>query len=209
MVDSAAATTTYNSVTLASIASGWFVSQRVQQIGVFFDNNVQTTCEPDGFGHLPGPNPGAGLLVFSGYFASGHTKDVKVEVRTWNQIQKKAFTVTATATKSKNAVTRNATIPYGQAQVYSYTLPNLTRQAALAKAQAILADISKHEMRLEGNLPADNLLSTRMLVTVQGTGTPFDQVYYPDSVIRSMSRTEGYSMRLAAKNHSPESTVTL
>lgn len=137
------------------------------------------------------------------------TKDVKVVIRTWNQIQKQAFTVTATASKNKSSVTRNQTIPYGQAQLYSYTIPNLTRQAALEKAQALLANISKHEMRMDADLPGDNLLTTRVLVSVQGTGTPFDQVYYPDSVIRSMSRQDGYRMKLAAKNHSPQSTVAL
>lgn len=136
------------------------------------------------------------------------TKDVKVQVRSWNAKQKKGFTVTATATKTKNAVLRNTTIPYGQPQVYSYSIPGLTRQEALVRAQALLAAISKHEMRLEASLPADNILTAQTLVTVRGTGTPFDQAYYPDNVIRSMSG-EGYRMHLTAKNHSPESTVTL
>jgi hypothetical protein len=99
-------------------------------------------------------------------------------------------------------------LPFGQPQVYSYTIPGLTKQEALVKAQALLSEISKHEMRLEAHLPADNILTAQTLVTVQGTGTPFDQVYFPDSVIRSMD-DGGYRMQLAAKNHSPETTVTL
>ncbi len=137
------------------------------------------------------------------------TKDVKVILTSWNAKQKGSFTVTAHATKNKNAVTRNTALPFGQPQVYSYTIPGLTKQEALIKAQALLSEISKHEMRLDANLPADDILTTQALVTVQGTGTPFDQVYFPDSVTRSMSIAEGYQMRLAAKNHSPETTVTI
>lgn len=137
------------------------------------------------------------------------TKDVKVILQSWDRANKVNYKKVATATHTKNAVTRNTTLPYGQPQVYSYRIDGLTAQQTLIKAQSLLAEISKHELRLEASLPGDNILTAHTLVTVQGTGTPFDQVYYPDSVIRSMSMDEGYRMKLAAKNHSPESTVTL
>lgn len=137
------------------------------------------------------------------------TKDVKVILTSWDRANGTVVKVTAQASHTKNAVTRNTSLPYGQPQVYSYRIPGLTKQQALVKAQALLAEISKHEMRLTARLPADNILTAQTLITVQGTGTPFDQVYFPDSVIRSMSMDEGYSMRVAAKNHSPETTVTL
>jgi phage protein D len=137
------------------------------------------------------------------------TKDVTVILTSWDRANATPFKVTAKAAHTKNAVTRNTSLPYGQPQIYSYRIPGLTKQQATLKAQALLAEISKHEMRLEASLPGDNILTAQTLVTVQGTGTPFDQVYFPDSVIRSMSMDEGYRMRLAAKNHSPETTVTL
>jgi len=137
------------------------------------------------------------------------SKDVKVIVKSWNAKQKKAFSVEVKATHSKNKVTRNAKVKYGEAQTYAYTIPGLTQQQALVKAQTLLADISKHEMRMEATLPGDDILSTRTLVEMIGTGTAFDQVYYPDSVIRSMSLHDGYKMELRAKNHSPESTVSI
>ena len=136
-------------------------------------------------------------------------KDVTVIVHTWNSKQKKGFSVTAKASHTKSKVLRNTTIAYGQPQVYTYTIPGLTTEQAQVRANSLLAAISQHEVRLDANLPGDNLLTTRNLVTVQGTGTAFDQVYYPDSVIRSMSQSAGYRMELAAKNHSPESTVNL
>ncbi len=137
------------------------------------------------------------------------SKDVKVIVRTWNSKQKKGFSVTAEASHVKSKVLRNATLPYGEPQIYTYSIPGLQQDQAQARANAILASISQHEVRLEASLPGDNLLSTRMLVTVRGTDTAFDQVYYPESVIRSMSISDGYRMQLSAKNHSPESTVDL
>jgi phage protein D len=136
-------------------------------------------------------------------------KDVKVILTSWDRANAQEYHVTATASHAKNAVTRNSSLPYNQPQIYSYRIPGLTRQQAVAKAQALLSEISKHEMRLLASMPGDNALTAQTLVTVQGTGTAFDQVYYPDSVIRAMSVSEGYVMRLAAKNHSPETTVTL
>lgn len=136
-------------------------------------------------------------------------KDVTVIITSWNKKQKNRFKVTAKASHTKSKVLRNTTIPYGQPQVFTQTIPLLTLEQAQKKANSLLASISAHEVRLEASLPADNILSTHMLVTVQGTGTAFDQVYYPDSVVRSMSVTAGYRMELNAKNHSPESQVAL
>jgi phage protein D len=132
-------------------------------------------------------------------------KDIIVYVRSMNAKQKKGFTVKAQAQHNKNKVIRNAQLPYGQAQVYSFSIPGLSQAEAQARANAFLQDLSKHEMRLHANLPGDGILSPRTLVTVTGTETVFDQVYYPESVIRTMSIREGYCMSLAAKNHSVES----
>lgn len=137
------------------------------------------------------------------------TKDIKVILTSWDRANGTHYTVIASATHTKNAVTRNTSLPYGQPQIYSQTIPGLTKQQATVKAQALLSELSKHEMRFDASMPADDILTAHTLITMQGTGTPFDQVYFPDSVIRSMSMDEGYSMRIAAKNHSPETTVTL
>lgn len=39
--------------------------------------------------------------------------------------------------------------------------------------------------------------------------TPFDQTYYPDTIVRTMSMEEGYYWRVEAKNHSPDSEPDL
>lgn len=135
-------------------------------------------------------------------------KDVIVHVRSWNAKNKKGFTKTAQATHNKNTVLAGAAQPVGEAQTYSYTIPGLTPEQALQKAQALLKDITAHEIRLNATLPADNILSGTALVQVIGTDTAFDQTYWPESITRRMSLDEGYEMTLSAKNHSPESTVT-
>lgn len=132
-------------------------------------------------------------------------KDIIVYVRSMNAKQKKGFTVKAQGQHNKNKVIRNAQLPYGQAQVYSYSIPGLTQAEAQSRANAYLQDLSKHEMKLQATLPGDDVLSPSTLISVTGTGTVFDQIYYPDSVIRSMSIRDGYRMTVSAKNHSVES----
>ena len=62
---------------------------------------------------------------------------------------------------------------------------------------------------LLARLPGDNLLTTRAQVQLIGTGTAWDQNYFPDTVTRHISFEEGYTMELRAKNHSTQSTVVL
>lgn len=134
-------------------------------------------------------------------------KDIVVYVRSWNTKQKKGFTVKAQASHTKKAIGKGAEQASGAAQIYSFVKPGLTREQAQAMANAKLKELSAHEMKISASLPGDNLLSLTTLVNLSGTGTAFDQTYYPDSIVRKISFTDGYHMRLSAKNHSPESTV--
>lgn len=106
-----------------------------------------------------------------------------------------------------------ATIKPGQsapvAQVHTYRFAHMLYEAALQKAQQLHKDISQHEVKLSASLPADNILTTANLVQVVGTNTSFDQSYYPESITRSMSMSEGYMMQISAKNSSPQSVVPL
>lgn len=126
-------------------------------------------------------------------------RDVVVKVRTWNQIQQKAFTVTCKVSTGSNRKT----------QTYSFIVPNLTRDEARKLAQAKAEEISRHERVLHAHLPGDNLLTTRAMVRLIGTNTAWDQDYYPDAVTRRLSVEEGYRMELRAKNHSTQSTAIL
>ena len=44
-------------------------------------------------------------------------------------------------------------------------------------------------------------------IRVSGTGTEYDQEYYPDSIVRCWSWDQGYVMRVRAKNHLPVDEV--
>jgi phage protein D len=137
-------------------------------------------------------------------------KDIKVLVHSWNSKEKKGFTVPAQASHARNAVSRRSPIPVsGDAQTYSYTFKNLTREQAQAKANQLLKEITAHEMRLEVEGPADNRLSRTDVIQVQGTGTAADQTYYPDSITRTFNVEDGYAWRIEAKNHSPQTQITL
>lgn len=127
--------------------------------------------------------------------------DVAVQVRSWNQKTGKAYTKTATS-KHINLQKAQAT---GKVQNYVYTFPNLTPEQATQKAQQLLKDISKHEMKLRAVMPADNTLDKSQIIRLTGTGTAWDQIYFPDSIVREFSFHSGYSMTIEAKNHSPNS----
>ena len=131
-------------------------------------------------------------------------KDVEVTVRSWNQSQEQAFSVTYRSEKQGRS--EPLTTP---SQAYSYAVPNLTREQALKYAQTMAAKVTKHERLISAELPGDSILDCRSLVRLSGTGTDFDQLYYPESVTRRLAFEEGYSMSLRAKNHSPRDVTLL
>ncbi|MCE9565853.1 MAG: hypothetical protein K8U57_27830 [Planctomycetes bacterium] len=131
-------------------------------------------------------------------------RDVIVRVQSWHQKQQRSFTVTYKVTQAFKSQRTG-----GKAQVYSYVVPNLSRDEALKWAKARAEEITRNERVLTASLPGDNLLSTRSMVQLTGTGTAWDQNYYPDSVTRRISLVDGYRMELRAKNHSTQSTVVL
>lgn len=127
-------------------------------------------------------------------------KDVKVIVTSTSLWQAKPLRKTATARKSKSKG--------GTPQTYSFNIPNLTADQAQKRANELALQISRHELRFDARLPADALLNTRTPLELRGTNSAFDQRYYPDQIIRQFD-ANGYVMDVHAKNHSPESTVTV
>jgi hypothetical protein len=99
--------------------------------------------------------------------------------------------------------------PGSNAQQFTYRFANLSPEKALQKAQALYHEIIRHEVNLAASMPADNILTTRNILKVAGTGTAYDQIYYPATVRRSMSVDEGYRMEVSAKNQSPQTQVSL
>lgn len=134
-------------------------------------------------------------------------KDITIKIKTWNQEQEDGVIVTIRAQNAKK--TQHAG---GIGQVYSYTFPNLTRDQALKKGQAILRELTLHEKVIDAKLTAQptSLVNMRSVFRLSGTGSDFDQVYFPDAVTRVMTggdRAASYRMSVRMKNHSPQSTV--
>jgi len=139
------------------------------------------------------PTKDHGFPIFNGKsIAFSHSltlsKGVAVTVRSWNQKQKKGFTVYYPHK------------PKDSDQAYSFTVPNKTHEEALQIAQTKHKEITKHEIKVMVELPGDNDLTISSVLKVEGTLTDFDQIYYVDSVTRQMSFNEGYTMAVNGKN---------
>lgn len=137
-------------------------------------------------------------LSFHRTLTVGNT--ITVTVRSWNAKQRKGFNATYPQGHAKGIRPGTATQP---AQAYSYLIPNLTQDQATKRAQSIYNELIKNEMRMNASLPGDNELSTLHVIPVSGTGTAFDQNYFPESITRRMSFSGGYTMETSCRNHSP------
>lgn len=156
------------------------------------------------------PNGQQGFVSFDGMSVQLRRnltvlKNVVVTVKSWNSKQAKMFTATYPSNKARGINAGDSAI---KKQNYERSIPGLTYEQCLQRAQAIHSDITKHEVRLLASMPADNDLSPQRVVKLKGTGTVFDQLYYPESVQRRFS-SGGYTMELSAKNHSTESNPTI
>lgn len=95
--------------------------------------------------------------------------------------------------------------PFGATQQYFFTMAaGKTPTEVAAFAQKTYENIISHEMKMTAYLPADDLLTISTPVQVQGTGTAFDQLYFPRLITREMGALdEGYRMTVEAQNTSP------
>jgi hypothetical protein len=103
------------------------------------------------------------------------------------------------------AIAAGKASPFGNVQNFYFTLPagrSNTEVEQYAKAQYDL--IVAHEMKLRARLPADNVLSILTPIKVSGTGTAWDQVYFPRQITREMNLDEGYEMMVEAQNVSTD-----
>lgn len=123
-------------------------------------------------------------------------KDIEVTVTSWNATKKLTYTRKATRSRKGSA-------PH--VQKYSYRIGNLTPEQAQKRANQILIDLSRHEMKVSVEGPADVGLVIGGVIKITGTETLFDQTYFPSSIHRLMQADGGYTWSVEAKNHSPES----
>ena len=127
-------------------------------------------------------------------------KGITVQVRSWNAKQKKAFV--ASYPKSPKAVKPGQSA--SQTTVWHRTIPGLTQDQATQRAKQLYDQIVQHTVKMEAEMPGDRILNCGLTIVVRGTGTAFDQTYYPDSIKRSMSMDEGFRMAVSGKNTTPD-----
>jgi len=128
------------------------------------------------------------------------SRGVSVEVLSWN-VKRKNKQFVASYPKAPEKTTPGSAI--AKTQVYRVIRNGLTPESASALAQTIYHNIIQHEMKFSCSMAGDNVLTPRMLVRVEGTQSPFDQLYWCDTVRRTLSQARGYTMHISGKNHSP------
>lgn len=139
------------------------------------------------------------MLEFSADRALTVAKGVNVLVRSWNGKQARGFT-------RGYPSAREASASNAKVQQYVFIRPNLTEDQAQQLANRLYAEIVAHERTITATLPGDTILTPRVMVQVAGTGTGYDQTYFPDTITRDVDQG-GYLMHLSAKNHSPQTEV--
>ncbi|MGF6899390.1 hypothetical protein [Paraburkholderia sp. GAS348] len=126
------------------------------------------------------------------------SRGIVVVVRTWNDLACKVYHSTYPTGK-----------PGPNSQTHYCTLHNATQQACDLKARSYYRELVQHEMSLSAEFPGDDVLDVTMPVRLTGTNTPFDQLYYPASVKRSIDFESGYRIELEAKNSAPDVAVSV
>lgn len=135
-------------------------------------------------------------------------KDIKVTVLSYDYKNDQQVKAVAQKTRIKNAVTKGAAASSTPPVEYVYHFANMTHSDAQAKANELVLDLSKHELKLDADMPGDSILTSRVPIRVEGTQTRSDQVFYPDSIVRSYSTDDGYRMRIVAKNITPDVEIS-
>lgn len=128
-------------------------------------------------------------------------KDVVVKIR----IPYDSYSGTASTVKVQS---KHAHAHDPELQTYVYTMPGLSKQQALVRANQIIRDITLHEIKISTTIPADTVLRKDSLIKIRGASQSLDQFYFTDEVVRRISINE-YTMTVSAKNHSVDSQIVL
>lgn len=116
-------------------------------------------------------------------------------------------TVKASYPTTPRGIAAGKSSPYGAATVYTFNRPaGWTAIQVQQEAQKIYHQIISHAMKMRVRMPADVITSPQSSIQVKGTGTAFDQTYFPKLVTRSMDPEDGFVMDIDAQNTSPNLT---
>lgn len=159
---------------------------------------------------VPGQTSQSNVLQLSMSRNLTVARDVIVQVSSWDAKHAKGFTATSKAIHGVVTPLGGSAMSQaagGDAQIYSYTIPGLSPQQALTRAEQLLHNITIHELRVQATMPAVNTVGKQTIIKIKQSGTIFDQDFYPAKITRTWSPQRGYLMTIDAKNHSPQSTV--
>jgi hypothetical protein len=154
---------------------------------------------------LPIPESNAKHLKFSRDLTLA--QDISVTVRSYHGYKGASFKATATATKTAKKIEKDAELAQ-VIQKYDYTIPGLTQPQCALKAQELLGQISRHELKMHAELPFDTILYPWVPVKVEGTNTVWDATYTPLNVSRTFSK-DHVSMNIKGVTGIPQQTVVL
>jgi len=132
--------------------------------------------------------------------------EVQVTVKSWNTQLQKAFLVQAIGTIPQAPLVVSGNSP--RPSRYVLVRPNLTPDKALTIAAQRLSELTRHERSIEFSMPGELILAPGNLISLSGTKTDFDQLYYIDSIARTFRIKTGFLQHVRASNSTPR-TVTV
>lgn len=151
----------------------------------------------------PGQPPVSNVMTLKMERTLTLAKDIVVTVKSWKTSDGKAYTRKSKSAGSSTASSNTKT------QNYAVTIPNLTPDEALKRAQQMASDLSKHERILNVTMPGELTITTRTMVALSGTTTAFDQAYYVAEIEREIGFDGGFTQTLRLKNSSPRTETTV
>ncbi|APR37870.1 hypothetical protein [Paraburkholderia sp. SOS3] len=136
-------------------------------------------------------------------------QDVKVRVRSYHGDKNAVYTSIATASRTAKRIERDADLAQS-VQTFDFIFNGLTQAQCDAKAQELLTQISKHELKMSARLPGETLIYPWTPIVVQGTGTPFDTTYQAARVRRTFrAKPARFEVTVHGKTVTAQQTVAL
>lgn len=156
-------------------------------------------------GEQDAPAPQASVMNLQLTKSLTIAREIVVKVISWHSGKKKALTGISNSKPPKGPKGSRAQTPAN----YVFRIPNLTQDEADATARQKALDLTKNLRSFEAELPGHVDFDIRTIVTITGTGGTFDTKYHLDEVERSVSQSQGFTMRLRGRNVIADDSASL
>lgn len=123
--------------------------------------------------------------------------DVTVHVSSFHGAKNAAYHAKTHSTRMSKLLANSANVVQ-TAQEYHFSFPGLTLAQCQDKANLLLAQISRHEYKLDATVPGDTVTFPWTPLNVSGTGTPFDTTYQIAHISRTFDR-RGFLQTISAR----------